>query len=90
MQNIFALRAVGIRRAAVNIGLWITKRGTVGATTFSALLPVDDEPTLDMEVVLICAFGCFTMRSVCIRAAGTGAMNACKTLCGVAVRRDRG
>lgn len=78
MQNIFASRVAGIsseggQRTSVSIGLWIAERGTVGATTFSALLPVDDEPALDMEVVLICAYGCFTMRSVCIGAAGTGA-----------------
>lgn len=59
--------------------------GTVGATCSSALLPADDEPALDTEVVLSCALGRFTMRSACTGAAGTGATNACETFGGVTV-----
>lgn len=90
LQNMLALRSAGIspgggRRTPISIGLWTGAGGIVGATCSSVLLPADDEPALDKEVVLSCALDRFTIRSACTGAAGTGATNACETLGGVTI-----
>lgn len=81
----FALTRAGIapgggRRTPVKTGMCIGTEGAACATCSSVLtlLPVEDESTLDTEVVLSCALGRFTIRSACTGAAGTGAMNACE------------
>jgi len=86
----FALTRAGIspgggRRTPVKIGLCTGTEGGACATCSCVLmlLPAEEEPALHSEIVLSCPLGRFTIRSACIGAAGTGAVDACEDPGGV-------